>query len=210
MGPKNIHWLRDVESGPWAALAATMRCGLPVPQGFLVEPNTPERAIRDAYEELKRIERTHFVALRSPSHAVLDVLGNDMVIYSLRRLWTEAPDAAILIQRMVNSECCGKASRTGKGLLLRIKANEGLLMLDPDTYLFNMASGKCTRRTLQKSQRKMIRRVDGTSRTMQSDGRHTLSPEQLEAIAKLADSAQGDITWALDDRKLWLLGVTRS
>lgn len=211
MGPQNIHWLQNIDSGPWAGLAEAARCGLPVPTGFVVEPNTPERAIRDAYEELKRSERTHFVALRSPSHALLDVLGNDMVIHSLRRLWSETTNAPVLVQRMVNSEWCGKASRTGKGLLLRIKANEGQQMLDPDAYLFNMASGKCTRRTLQKSQRKMIRRVDGTSRVMQSDGRHTpLNADQLEAIAKLAERAQADITWAFDDRQVWLLGTTRS
>jgi hypothetical protein len=57
----------------------------------------------------------------------------------------------------------------------------------------------------------MIRRVDGTSRIIQSDGRHTpLRAEQLEAIAKLAEKAQADITWALDDRQVWLLGITRS
>ena len=183
---------------------------MPVPNGFVVEPETPEREIRDAYEELKRAERTHFAALRGPSHALLDIAGNDPVIYSIRRLWAETPDAPILMQRMVHTEWCGKALRNEKNLLLRIKANEGMLLLDPDSYLFNRATRKCTRRTLQKSQRKIIRWVDGSARTLQSDGRRTaLTLDQLKVIAELAESAQADIIWALDDRKVWLLGIKR-
>jgi phosphoenolpyruvate synthase/pyruvate phosphate dikinase len=205
-----IQWLQGIDTGPWAALGAAYREGLPVPTGFVVEPKTPEQEIRAAYEELKRGERTHFVALRSASHALLDILGNDAVIHSIRRLWAETPDAPILIQRMVNAEWCGTAARNPKNLLLHIKANEGMLLLDPDSYVLNRSTGKCTRRSLQKDQRKMVRWVDGTSRTVQADSRQTgLNADQLKAIAKLVESAQADVTWALDDRRVWLISITR-
>ena len=59
MTPGAIQWLDEVEAAPWAALAAALRHGMPVPNGFVVEPNTPEQDIRNSYEELKRIERTN-------------------------------------------------------------------------------------------------------------------------------------------------------
>jgi hypothetical protein len=201
--------LRDTTIGPWAALGEALRRGLPVPTGFVVEPADPEQATRAAYEELKRLERTHFVAVRGPSHALLDVLGNDAVIHALRRLWSEAPDAAILIQRMVNAQWCGKAVRNQKNRLIRIQANQGMMVLDPDSYVFNMVSGKCTRRVMQKSQRRVIRSVDGRPQTLQSRERGGLTTDQLKDIVALTESAQADITWALDDRQFWLLSVTR-
>jgi hypothetical protein len=204
----SIKWLRETDDGPWAALSNCLRQDLPVPNGFVVEPEAPEREIRDAYELLKQTERTHYVALRSPSHALLDVLGNDAVVHALRRLWMEVPDAPILVQRMVHSDSCGKAARDEKNRLIRIKANEGMRMLDPDSYVFNTATGKCTRRVLQKNQRKSVRSVDGNPQTIEShDQRTALDINQLKRIADLTESAQANITWALDDRRLWLLSV---
>jgi hypothetical protein len=206
-----VRWLRETEDGPWLALSNCLRKDLPVPNGFVVEPEAPEREVRDAYEILKQTERTHYVALRSPSHALLDVLGNDAVVHALRRLWTEASDAPILIQRMIHSEWCGKATRQEKNRLIRIKANEGMLILDPDSYVFNSATGKCTRRGLQKTQRKLVRSVDGAPQSLESHNRRSaLDIDQLKRIAELTESAQASITWALDDRQIWLISVTRS
>jgi hypothetical protein len=203
-----IKWLREAEDGPWTALSDRMRKGLPVPNGFVVEPGTPEQEIRGTYEVLKQTERTHYVALRSPSHALLNVLENDAVVHGLRRLWTDAPDAPILIQRMIHSEWCGKATGQEENRLIEIKANEGLLLLDPDSYIFNTATGECTRQVLQKSQRKLVRSVDGNLQTVEShDQRTALDISQLKRIADLTESAQPNNTWALDDRRLWLISV---
>ena len=54
--------------------------GLPVPAGYIVLPTTPEVAIRAAYEELKLRVKVHFVAVRGPTHAVLNVIGPDTLI----------------------------------------------------------------------------------------------------------------------------------
>ena len=64
--------------------------GLPLPAGFIVFRSTPEPDIRAAYEQLKIREKTHFVAVRGPTHAVLNVIGPDALIHTLRRLWSES------------------------------------------------------------------------------------------------------------------------
>src|SRR5678816_4298000 len=100
---EQILWLQDVQNGHWAALGTALRAGLPVPAGFVVLPDSPEKAIRHAYEELKVHEYTHYLAVRSPSHALIDVIGADQLIHTLRRLWLELPGAEVLVQAMVNS-----------------------------------------------------------------------------------------------------------
>ena len=184
-----------------------MRSGLCVPAGYIVFPSTPEIDIRAAYEELKVQEKTHFLAVRSSSRTVLNVIGPDPLIHTLRRLWTESPDSPVLVQRMVHAMWCGNTERHREDL--RIKANEGMMVLDPDTYLVNSSTGKCTRRTLEPTQRKMIRYVDGSSRVVQREGDRTPLPdEHLAAIAKLASQAGTDIGWAMDDLdRLWLASV---
>ena len=181
--------------------------GPPVPDGFLVFPQTPETDIRTAYEELKIRVKTHFVAVRGASHAVLNVIGPDQLIHTLRRFWAELPDSPLLIQRMVHSMWCGKVEWQERNL--HITANEGMMILDPDTYLFNTETGTCTQMTLKPKQRRMIRYVDGTTRTVERTGERTpMTLEQLQSIARLADSAQANITWAIDDRDVvWLISV---
>ena len=182
--------------------------GLPVPAGFFVWPETPEAEIRAAYEELKGREKTHFVAVRGSSHAVLNVIGPDPLIHTLRRMWAESPDAPVLVQRMIHSIWCGKAQWHRKNL--RIKANEGMMVLDPDTYLVNSATGKCTRRTLEPKQRKMIRHVDGSAKVVTREGQREPMPAELLAkIAELAVRVGKDIGWAIDDlERVWLTTVS--
>src|SRR5579864_199323 len=134
----------NADGTPWKALGSAMRSGLPVPAGYIVYPATPEADIRAAYEELKVREKTHFLAVRAPSHAVLNVIGPDPLVHTLRRLWAETPDSSVLVQRMVHAMWCGKARWHRKNL--HIEANEGMMVLDPDTYLVNSETGKCTRR----------------------------------------------------------------
>lgn len=202
----SLKWLKDVTDGPWSALAEAARDGLPVPLGFVVSPPEAEDNVRRAYEEIVLREHTHFVAVRGPSHALLDVIGPDRLIHSMRRLWAESPNGPLLVQRMVNSNWCGNAKWEGKNL--RIKANEGLMVLDPDTFLFNTGIGKCSRKSMLQKQRKMFRWVDGTSRTVDIQGdRLMLGLEHLQAIAELAAKAESDISWALDDRQLWLIST---
>jgi hypothetical protein len=186
-----------------------MEIGLPAPNGFVVCPSTPEDKIREAYEELKMREMTHFVAVRGASHAVLNVIGPDAVIHTLRRFWSGAPEAPLLVQRMIPAMWCGKAHRHRNNL--RIKANEGMMILDPDTYLVNSTTGKCIRQTLEPKQRKMIRRVDGSSRVVEREGERTpMPPDHLANVAGLAVKVGRDISWAIDDQdKLWLLSVAR-
>lgn len=181
--------------------------GLPVPAGFFVWQDTPEAEIRAAYEELKVREKTHFVAVRGSSHAVLNVIGPDPLIHTLRRMWAESPDAPVLVQRMVHSSWCGKAHWHRKNL--RIKANEGMMLLDPDTYLVNSATGKCTRRTLEPKQRKMIRHVDGSAKVVAREGeREPMPAELLAKIAELAVRVGKDIAWAIDDlERVFLISV---
>src|SRR5215471_14555018 len=144
--------------------------GLPVPAGFIVFRCTPEQDVRAAYEELKTREKTHFVAVRGPTHAVLNVIGPDRLIHTLRRLWTETPDAPVTVQRMIHSMWCGKAEWHGKDLT--ITANE----------------------------RKMIRHVDGTAKIVERQGsREPMPAEYLAKVAELATRAGSDITWAIDD-----------
>jgi hypothetical protein len=206
---EQIQWLREIQNGPWARLGEAVRAGLPVPNGFAVQAGGDERAIRTAYDDLKIREYTHYVAVRTPAHAVLDVIGGDALIHTLHRVWPEGPDAPVLVQCMVNGSWCGKASWEGKNL--RIRASEGLRALDPDTYLFNTTANKCTRRTLYQQPRKVFRGVDGRTRTMEITGeRQPLETKYMEAIAELAKSAGGEITWILDDSRVWLLSVARA
>jgi len=202
-----IHWLAESEETRWAALAGAMRAGCPVPNGFVVFPGTAEDDIRNAYEQLTIREKTHFIAVRGSSHAQLNVLGQDQLILSLRRFWTESAAAPVLVQRMVHAACCGKAQWHRQNL--RIKANEGMMILDPDTYLFNTASGKCTRQTLAPKQRKLIRYVDGTTRVVEREmGRTPMSAEHLKQVADLALRAKTDIGWAIDDAdRVWLISA---
>src|SRR5258708_6664707 len=157
---QSLKWLPDANETVWAALGSAMRTGLPVPAGFIIFPTAAEAQIRAAYEQLKLHERTHFLAVRGISHPVLNVIGPDQLMHTVRRLSMESPDSPLLIQRMVHSLWCGKAQWHRRSL--RIHANEGMMVLDPDTYLVNGGTGKCIRRTLQPKQRKMIRHVDGT------------------------------------------------
>src|SRR3989475_10698659 len=128
-------WLPDGEGTVWAALGIARQAGSPVPAGFLVFPSTADEQIRRTYEELKVREKTHFVALRGISHAVLNVVGPDQVIHTLRRFWMESLESPVLVQRMVPAIWSGKAQWHRRNL--RIKANEGMMSLDPDTYLVN-------------------------------------------------------------------------
>ena len=200
-------WLTTATDTPWGPLAEATQAGLPVPDGFVVCPQTSEQQIRDAYEELKVRTKTHFLAVRGPSHAVLNLIGPDQLIHALRRFWSESPHAAVLIQRMVPAAWTGKAQWHRKNL--RIKANEGLMILDPDTYLFNTETGKCTRKSIEPRQRKMLRYVDGTPRTVEREGeRALLDEDQLKSVADLAVRAKADITWALDDQnRIWLISL---
>jgi len=86
-----------------------MRNGLRVPAGYIVSQSTPEEQIRSAYEDMKIREKTHFVAVRGASHAMLNVIGPDALIHSFRRLSGESPEA-VLVQRMVHAIWCGKAA----------------------------------------------------------------------------------------------------
>ncbi|HYR82684.1 MAG TPA: hypothetical protein VE422_01245 [Terriglobia bacterium] len=200
-------WLAEAAGTPWETLASAMRSGFPVPNGFVVFPGTSEGQIREAYEEQIVREKTHFLAIRSPSHAVLNMIGADQLIHTLRRFRSESPESPILVQRMVPSIWCGKAQWHRKNL--RIRANEGMLLLDPDTYLLNTTSGKCIRKTLEPKQRKMIRYVDGTTRTVEREGeRNSMTSDQLKSVADLAERARADITWAIDDQdRVWLISL---
>ena len=126
-----LEWLAEADGTLWETLACAMRAGLPVPNGFVVLPGTSEEKTREAYEELIVLEKTHFLAIRGPSHAVLNVIGPDQLIHTMRRLGTESPESSILVQRMVPAMWCGKAEWHRKNL--RIRANEGMMLLDPDT-----------------------------------------------------------------------------
>jgi hypothetical protein len=190
-----MQWLNSVDSGPWAALAQAMRDGLPVPAGFVVTPESPEKQIRAAYDEMKMREHTHFLAVRGPSHALIDIIGPDALIHALRRFWKEDPGAEILVQCMVNGSWCGKASSD------QVLASEGLTCLDADVYVNGTS-------TLYRHPRKVFRGVDGTTRTMRVFGeRQALTSDQLESIRNLADRAGHAITWILDDRRVWLLSL---
>ncbi|HYR42914.1 MAG TPA: hypothetical protein VER98_07825, partial [Terriglobia bacterium] len=93
---------------------------------------------------------------------------------------------------------------------LRIKANEGMMILDPDTYLVNSITGKCTRRKLEPRQRKMIRHVDGSAKVVEREGERTPMPaDQLKRVADLAVRLGRDIGWAIDDNeRAWLISVS--
>jgi len=203
-----LRWLPDAAGTPWAGLGDAMRAGLPVPAGFIVFPATAEERIRAAYEELKIREKVHFVAVRGISHPVLNVIGPDPLMHTLRRLWAETPESCVLVQRMIPATCCGKAQWHRKNL--RIRANEGMMILDPDVYLVNTDAGACTCQTLEPNQRKMIRHVNGTAKVVEREGDRTPMPaEVLKIVADLAGRAEKDIGWAIDDNdRLWLLSVS--
>ena len=205
---QRLKWLPDGDKTPWKTLGEAKRGGLPVPAAFIVFQSTPENDIRSAYEDLKRQEKTHFVAVRGGTHAVLNVVYPDALIHTVRRFWAESPDAPVLIQRMIPATSCGKAEWHRKSL--KISANEGMMLLDPDTYILNTATTKCTRRTLEPKQRKMIRHVDGTGKVVDREGPRTPMPEQhLAKIMELAIRAGSDIGWAVDDQeRVWLLSRT--
>jgi hypothetical protein len=202
-----LKWLPDVNGTAWESLGEAMRRGLPVPAGFIVFRSTPEAHVRAAYEELKVHEHTHFLALRGPTHPVLNVIGPDPLVHTLRRLWSESPEAPLLVQRMVHSMWCGRTQLDEENL--RITANEGMMLLDPDTYVVNKTTGECMERILEPKQRKMIRHVDGTPKVVDREGERTPMPADLLAdIAALVARAGSDIRWAIDDREnLWLLGL---
>ena len=204
---ESLKWLPGIDGTAWAALGDAMRAGLPVPAGFIVCPATAEEEIRASYEALKIRERTHFLAVRGASHPVLNVIGPDALIHTLRRLWMESPGSAVLVQRMIPAMWCGRVQWHRKNL--RIKANEGMMILDPDTYLVNSATGECMRRTLEPKQRKMIRHVDGTAKVVEREGERTPIPdEQLKKISDIAVRLGKDFGWAIDDNgRVWLNSV---
>jgi len=200
-------WLPEAAGTPWEPLARAMSAGLPVACGYIVSRCAPEEELRASYEDLKIREKTHFVAVRGASHAVLNVMSSDSLVHTVHRFSMESPETPVLIQRMIHSMWCGKAHRNRKNL--RIQANEGKLLLDPDTYLVNSATGKCIRRSLEPKQRKMIRHVDGTAKVVERQGQRTPMPdEHLARIAELATLADSDVGWAIDDlEKIWLISV---
>jgi hypothetical protein len=202
-----IRWLPDAGGTPWELLAKAMNDGLPVPAGYIVCRSAPEEQVRAAYEQLKARELTHYLAVRGSSHAMLNVIGPDALIHTLRRLWSESPDAPVFVQRMIHSMWCGKAYWHRKNL--RVRVNEGMMILDPDTYLVVASTGKCLRRTLEPKQRKMLRHVDGSARVVIREGaRAPIPAEHLVKVAALAVRAGTDIGWAIDDlEKIWLLRV---
>jgi hypothetical protein len=202
-----LRWLPDTNGTAWDKLGNAIRDGLHVPFGFVISRCTPEEATRAAYEKLKIRERVHFVAVRGESHSVMNVIGPDALIHTIRRFWAETPDAPSLVQRMIHSIYCGKAHRHRDNL--RIKVNEGMLILDPDTYLVNSTSGECIQYALEPKQRKMIRHVDGSSRIVEREGARTPMPAALLAkIASLSMSAGCDLAWAIDDlERIWLISV---
>ena len=204
---ESLKWLPGIDGTAWAALGDAMRAGLPVPAGFIVCPATAEEEIRASYEALKIRERTHFLAVRGASHPVLNVIGPDALIHTLRRLWMESPGSAVLVQRMIPAIWCGKVQWHRKNL--RIKANEGMMILDPDTYLVNSATGECMRRKLEPKQRKMIRHVDGTAKVVEREGERTPIPdEQLKKISDIAVRLGKDFGWTIDDNgRVWLISV---
>jgi hypothetical protein len=203
---ERLMWLPDAEDTDWAALGNALRAGLSVPAGFIVFRKTAEEQIRAAYENLKIRERTHFVAVRGSTHPILNVIGPDRLIHTLRRLWMESADAPLLVQRMIHSTWCGRAQSDGQNI--QISANEGMMVLDPDTYVVN-SEGNCIDQTLQPKQRKMIRHVDGSARVVERGGERTLmSADQLKAISDLAIRATSNIGWAIDDNdRVWLISV---
>ena len=203
-----LKWLRDTSDGDatsWKSLGCALQAGLPVPAGYIVFPSTPVEAIRAGYEELKFREKTHFLAVRGSARTVLNVIGPDPLVHTLRRLWAEAPGAPVLVQRMIHAMWCGTVQWHRKNL--RVKANEGMMVLDPDTYLVNSATRKSTRRTLEPKQRKMIRHVDGSTRVVEREGERAPMPaEHLTRIAELAVRVGADIGWAIDDvERVWLM-----
>ena len=137
---ERLMWLPDAEGTVWAALGNALRTGLPVPAGFIVSRKTAEDQIRAAYEELKIRERTHFVAVRGATHPLLNIIGPDRLIHTLRRLSMESADASLLVQRMIHSTWCGRAESNEQNN--KITANEGMMILDPDTYVVN-SDGNC-------------------------------------------------------------------
>src|SRR6478736_2706434 len=102
-----LMWLPDVNGTEWKPLAEAARRGLPVPVGFIALRSSEEIDIRGAYEKIKLHERTHFLAVRGATHAILNVIGPDRLVHILRRLWSESSEAAVLVQRMVPSMWCG-------------------------------------------------------------------------------------------------------
>jgi hypothetical protein len=205
--PDSLMWLSEVERTPWAPLAEALRRGLPVPNGFVVVASTPEQEIRDGYEELKVREKTHFLAVRGTTHAVLNVIGPDALIHTLRRFWAEAPDSMILIQRMIHSAWCGKAQRHEGNL--HIKVNEGMMILDPDTYVLDLDTLECLHRAQELKQRKMIRRVDGQAKVIAIEVERLPMPDgALAKVADLSGRAGENIGWAIDDLdRIWLVSV---
>src|SRR5262245_10854979 len=189
-----LKWLPDADNTGWKGLGDALRAGLPVPAGFIVCRSTPEDETRAAYEKLKLKEKTHFVAVRGSTHAVLNVIGPDALVHTLRRLWGETSDVPVLVQPMIHSLWCGKTQQDGENLI--IKVNEGMLLLDPDTYIVNRASGQTLRQALEPKQRKMIRHVDGSARVVERTGPRTAMPAEL--LAKVARLGP-DVGWAIDD-----------
>ena len=133
---QSLRWLPDAYGTVWGALGIAIQAGLPVPAGFIAFPSTSEDRIRSAYEELKIREKTHFVAVRGISHAMLNVIGPDQLMHSLHRLWMESPESLVLVQRMVHATWCGKAQWHRRNL--RIKANEGMCRIVNDSTCFTI------------------------------------------------------------------------
>src|SRR5580765_655128 len=143
---EQIRWLRETRNGSWARLGTAMDAGLPVPDGFVATSQSSERCIREGYDDLKIRTHTHYLAVRTSGKTLIDVIGPDALMHTLRAIWQENPEAEVLIQAMVNGTWCAKAPWEAK--TLRISAAAGLIALDRDIYLFNTTGHKCTRRTL--------------------------------------------------------------
>jgi hypothetical protein len=202
---QSLKWLPDADGTAWKPLADEAKSGLRVPAGYIVFQDTAETEIRSAYERIKIQEKTHFVAVRGKTHAVLNVIGPDRLMHTIRRLRSESPGFPLLVQRMIHSTWCGKVRWTGKQV--QIRANEGMQLLDPDTYVVDSVTGACLQRQIEPKQRRMIQHVDGSAKVIEWAGeRSPMTEGHLAKIVELAARAGGDIGWAVDDLdKLWLI-----
>ncbi|MCX2715584.1 phosphoenolpyruvate synthase [Mycolicibacterium sp. J2] len=148
-----------------------------------------------------------------------------VLTYRAARGFTEAPEMAVVVQRMISADRAGVAftadPSTGNRDHLVIEAafGQGEVVVSgkvqPDTYVVDKATGRVVDTRIGVKPFKIVRGDDGRDAVVELDADHVnaqvLSETDLRRITELAIAAERhyrdpqDIEWAIEGEAVWLV-----
>ncbi|MCV7213376.1 phosphoenolpyruvate synthase [Mycolicibacterium canariasense] len=148
-----------------------------------------------------------------------------VLTYRAARGFTEAPEMAVVVQRMIAADRAGVAftadpSTGNRGhLVIEAAFGQGEVVVSgkvqPDTYVVEKATGRVVDTNIGIKPFKIVRGDDGRDAVVELDPDHVnaqvLSDEDLHRITELAIAAERhyrdpqDIEWAIEGEAAWLV-----